>query len=279
MAMRSWWLTVCERNPFTTFLFFGVKTRVYCENLLEISHLRNYYRDYLCDDEAADISVSLTAGGLGFMSCLLREDITKTISVRFGSAEWIVYEQFSRQARRITPIPPFGLSPLADRLRLLHASAATLRSGTSKLTLVVFGDSGAGKSSILMTLLGEGWLFVCDDMLVVDLEQRVLPFTRPIGIREGLLLSLPSLWQERVRSSGTLVQGGRQPTYMIHPRDLGVEIDSEPASNVVTIQLNRGDQFSLRRVSQRKMVLHWRPELHQDAFLKWARNQEVLPWK
>ena len=48
--------------------------------------------------------------------------------------------------------------------------------------VLVVGPSYAGKTTISLGLVRQGWSYVCDDVALLD-EGRVLPFPRPIGVR------------------------------------------------------------------------------------------------
>jgi len=73
-----------------------------------------------------------------------------------------------------------GMSPLSALLYqrgilALHAAAVSNVRGA----ILLAGDSGAGKSALLATLLQRGWSLISDDLAVVDVDDEGCAFVRP----------------------------------------------------------------------------------------------------
>lgn len=89
----------------------------------------------------------------------------------------------------------------ADREELLEALDATLRMGIAHASpthllvhagvvgyrgqaIVLPGSSHAGKTTLVRALLARGATYLSDDVAVVDGDGRVLPFARPLAVRD-----------------------------------------------------------------------------------------------
>ena len=81
-----------------------------------------------------------------------------------------------------------------ERLRrfvTLHA-AAVARDGR---LVVLAGESGAGKTTLTLALLDEGWTYFSDDLAPVAIDTALVhPFPKPLGVKDA------SAW-ERVRGA------------------------------------------------------------------------------
>jgi hypothetical protein len=63
----------------------------------------------------------------------------------------------------------------------IHAAAV----GHEDHALVLVGPSGAGKSTLTIELVRRGWSYLTDDVVAISLlSERVLPFPKPIGIKQ-----------------------------------------------------------------------------------------------
>ncbi len=67
---------------------------------------------------------------------------------------------------------------------LIDVHAAMARVGDA--TVLLPGDPGAGKTTLMLEGLGRGWTLLCDDLafLIPDTGE-VIPLPRPIGVRSG----------------------------------------------------------------------------------------------
>lgn len=145
-------------------------------------HLRFYFADY-------EVARQLPCPAY---SLVIRGDVTGDRPVTYqcsGSdrrdAEWRDMEPSAD-----TVLPPLGA--LAQRgWAALHASA--LVPPAQNRALVIVGDSTAGKSTLALELLHRGWGFLSDDTTILDSARNIVPFTRPIGVRERTAQSFPWL--------------------------------------------------------------------------------------
>jgi hypothetical protein len=64
----------------------------------------------------------------------------------------------------------------------LHA-AAVARDGR---LLLLAGESGAGKTTLTLALLRDGWTYLSDDVAPIDVSTgEVVPFPKPLGVKEA----------------------------------------------------------------------------------------------
>jgi len=95
----------------------------------------------------------------------------------------------------------------------LHASCAA-RAGDGVLFL---GPPGAGKSDLVLRLLGRGWMLVADDQVEVEpVEPDALLATPPAALH-GLVRDLPVAAPARLRLVVDLLPPGEAPPRMPEP--------------------------------------------------------------
>lgn len=210
------------------------------------------------------------------MSASLDPGIEKMVRIKRGGSEWSVYERYTDRPRKVTPIPPLLLDKEAG-FRLLHASAFAIRScDGSEQAVVLRGKSGAGKSTLMLHSMSDGCCFVSDDMTWIR-DDFVFPFTRPIGIRQGLAASLDSALVDRCQKFGYMIITGGEQTYMIHARDLGLSICEKPLSTFAFVDLVCNDTTICDVDTNSKvpeLTLSWNPR--KDAQAGWEALKEQL---
>lgn len=86
-----------------------------------------------------------------------------------------------------------------DRVAAVLHAAAVERAGRA---LLLAGDSGAGKSSLSLALLGEGWRLTTDDLAAVTPEGALLPFPTPISLKPGTRNLLPPAAKAKTTPGG-----------------------------------------------------------------------------
>lgn len=134
------------------------------------------------------------------------------------AARWAIVRQLVWVARR------------RPWLALLHAGAIALPPGC----LLLCGDSGAGKSSLLAGLVHAGFPFVADD--IVPLEEGsglVWPVPLAISLKNGSWPALSSLFPELARAP--IVRFGGRTMRYLWPDARAVAVDSAgyPAAAVL----------------------------------------------
>lgn len=95
------------------------------------------------------------------------------------------YTSSESYERMETPIPPFNSEVFKTKFQTIHGAAVETKKGAG---LVISGESMVGKTTLLLSLLEDGFRFITDDIVVIERKgnQQVLhPFSRPLGIREN----------------------------------------------------------------------------------------------
>ena len=253
--------------------FRGVTVEFRCPDPADTAHLRYYLSDHLLTDGSpAELAVRLETADGGSFTRALGTATTKRVWWRTPTGPWRLYEQWDTHARLPSPVPPFGLPPLRDRLRLRHGAALAAPDGSAR-TLAVTGDSGAGKSVILVHLLHQGWAFVSDDLLVMDRQDpgRLYYYGRPVGVRESNLRLLPWLDTTLLADAPCLpTRWGR--TWMVRPQRLGrcAPVD-RPLRLAWRLHLTRGARLAVRTAGPTTYVT-WDPHLHLEEVLAVCRR-------
>lgn len=133
---------------------------------------------------------------------------------------------------------------------MIDLHAAFVRVGDAAVLLP--GDPGAGKTTLVLAVITRGGCLMCDDMSLMDLRSRkILPLPRPIGIRAGIPVSdfadrwRPPEWLQDPATPYLLParafsvvddQSPIRPTHIVFPRlDLKTESLLTPLPRAETI--------------------------------------------
>ncbi|GAA2734805.1 hypothetical protein [Streptomyces nogalater] len=251
--------------------FLGTTVDFHCAHPRDADHLRYYLDDHLLPERARDdtqVSVRLEADGDGCLTAALGTATPKRVWWRAPGGPWLLYEEWGVQARLPSPVPPFGLPPLRDRVRLRHGAALAAPDGEGR-ALAVTGASGTGKSVVVLHLLRQGWRFVSDDLLVLDRRTRgrLYYYGRPVGVRARSLPLLP--WLDASLLAGAPCVPTRWGgTWMVRPQRLGRCAPSDqPYRLSWRLDLARGDRFTARADGPTTRVA-WDPYRHLASLLE-----------
>jgi HPr kinase/phosphorylase len=103
----------------------------------------------------------------------------------------------------------------------LHASCAALEGEG----VLILGPPGAGKSDLVLRLIGRGWSLVADDQVEVEAAAGALLATPPAPLRGmlevrglGLFRDLPVHAPARLRLVVDLLEGAAAPPRLPEPR-------------------------------------------------------------
>jgi hypothetical protein len=159
-------------------------------------------------------------------------------------------------------VPPFGLAPLRDLVRVRHGAAVAAPDGGPR-TLAITGPSGAGKSVALVGLLRAGWRFVSDDLLVTNLRRpgALHYYGRPVGVRERSLPLLPWL-DPAVLAGAPRIPTRWGSTWMVRPEQLGrCASAAETLTLAWRLDLSRSADFTVAAAGRTTRV-GWDPQRH-----------------
>jgi|AKZA01.1.fsa_nt_gi hypothetical protein len=165
---------------------------------------------------------------------------------------------------RDTFLPPLQLSPFANKYFVLHGCAMRYKSKT----IAFLAPSMAGKTSLLLYLISKGFKAISDDLLFIDFtKQKVLPYKKPVGVRETGLDIIPKLRDmlNKCINNDTMIfynfEGKR--TWLTHLDDLFqdnvfyekeskidifIKIDSESDSNIKKMPLVNAYDYILESI-------------------------------
>ncbi|MFE4451365.1 hypothetical protein [Streptomyces sp. NPDC056796] len=248
--------------------FLDVTVEFRCPDPVDAAHLRYYLSDHLvAEGSPAGLVVRLETEDGGAFTQALGTAAVKRVRWRTAAGPWRLYEEWGARARLPSPVPPFGLPPLCDLVLIRHGAAVAAPDGTAR-ALAVTGDSGAGKSLVLLHLLRLGWVFVSDDLLVTDRRHRgrLYCYGRPVGVRERSLPLLPWLDAAVLDEAPVLpTRWGR--TWMVRPQRLGrCAPPDRPLRLAWRLHLTRGTRFEVRTDGPTSRVT-WDPRAHLEELL------------
>lgn len=234
--------------------FWGTKVDVQVQTLLDAQHMRYYFQDYLLPSEGrtpSAIKVELVAPNGPYVAAEPGERALRVKTAK--SNDWVLVGENDP-----SPIPPFTYDGLRTRFRTFHGSCIAPPHRPDR-GLVIHGQSTAGKSTLLLHLLDRGWTFVADDTCVVASDGGIVPYTRPIGVRDVASKSIPLV--EKARGKGISFATRTGTTRAIHVRDLSLSPSKGPVLWTWTAELVRSPHFTVDQVSPQS----WRVSLDVDA--------------
>ncbi len=231
--------------------FWGATVRVAVHNQADFTHIAYYFGDHLSQTVAfPDVSVEFRSRERSFFQS--EPDEREIHLIEHGTGrEWTIEGDDTMNAP--TPIPPLALLPLRSRVRTIHGAAAVHPTDPQR-AVVLHGPSTAGKSTLLLALLRRSWAFMSDDIIPVSEENRILRFTRPIGLRansaEILGLATSSFPEAPRFATPTGI------TRAVHPRALGLSLGPMSSDWTWTVTLvPTNETFRAKRTLSRHLHL------------------------
>lgn len=130
----------------------------------------------------------------------------------------------------------------------LHASCAALR-GDGVLFL---GPPGAGKSDLVLRLLGRGWSLVADDQVELADDEQGLTAAPPAALRGmlevrgvGLFRDIPVAAPARLRLAIDLLPPGEAPPRLPEPRRFATAGREIPRLSLAAREAGAADKVAL----------------------------------
>ena len=211
--------------------FWGVGVLVRCTSSTA-RHLQYYFEDYVVrgKPDRPDIDLRISGDVLRSPDC--------DFEVRYQG--WPKWQRLPPSGQSVFP----PLAQLAARgWGAVHGSA--LQTADGRGGMIVTGESTSGKSTLALELIRRGWRFLSDDTTLVTPANRIVPFTRPIGVRENTLLSMS--WMSEYVLNVPRLQTATGTTFMVHPTALA-RVGSE-CDWLWTARLTRSDVFRFSRTT------------------------------
>lgn len=187
------------------------------------AHLRYYFADYEAVREQFCPTYSLVIRG--------DVDGDHPVSYQCSGPDGRATDRWSLDASADTVLPP--LNELAKRGWVAVHASALVPPGQDR-ALVILGDSTAGKSTLTLELLRRGWGFLSDDTTILDSRLNILPFTRPIGVRENTAQAFP--WLADALRDAPAFTTPTGVTRMVRAAAIGHVAPSAPWYWTVTLQ-------------------------------------------
>lgn len=253
----------------TDFCFYGVRTRVVVPSAKDADHLLYYYGDHPRAPGPANLTITLrSSNGAPFFTSLRDAHVEKQIWTDTGHGPTL-YESFTLGATRRTPLPPVGFAGVGPDLYMYHGAALLTAQGAA----IIRGDSGTGKSALLLALLAEtGAAFVSDDILVIDPRGQIWPIYRPVGVRDIILDRLAPR-QRAAALDARPISTVTGTTYMVRPAALTALAPMQGHPVTLDIRLSRSPGFTC---SARQIGRLMRLEIAYDPDTAFARAAEKV---
>lgn len=174
--------------------------------------LRNYIQEQCCENQV-HIEVPEEVNGSYMHTYLNNQTVENFIITKDNNR--LIWQSKS------TPIPPFLFAPYRGNYVLLHGCAVL--SPNNKVSIFL-GDSMMGKTYLSISLLRNGYRLIADDLIIFRIaDQNILPYHKPIGLRETTVEHDPHLRlvvnNKSVERLEFRADSGKK-TWLIHVEDI-----------------------------------------------------------
>jgi hypothetical protein len=228
--------------------FFGCRIAVRCTEP-DADDLRFFFGPHVLSPtdrgEPAGLRLDLVADSGFFRSLLAKDRAHKAFTLRGGDGAVLVHREFLDWSSVPSPLPPFRL--LADRVCVVQATVLT-RGGH---TVALVGTPYSGKTSVGLAMARRGWVFVSDQLLVVERATGdVLPYCVPVGLRGATLVAMRAagLVRGAVRATVSEVSG---EVVLVRPETVSAPISaSTRLREPVLVHVRRDDGGPTRLMEQ-----------------------------
>jgi hypothetical protein len=202
---------------------------------------------HVANDAAAETSLTLFEEGNGFVLLEDGEVIDRVSSDR--AARWALVREVAGEGRALA------------KLALLHASAVQTPSGC----LLLCGESGSGKSTLLAGLVGEGYPFVADDVVLLERPSGLVwPTPFAISIKEPSWPVVSRMFP-KLDEAPILCFGGRVMRHL-QPDESAIAADAgQPIAAVLFVRYGEEADATLEPLSAK------------DSLERLCRGGSILP--
>lgn len=194
--------------------FFGVSICVCSENAALIRRITYIFRYFISNDSQPQIYFHVSIRKNPTLDPNILDDGlltngTAIISYSYDNAKFYPWEF------QDTFLPPLQISPLAGQFLVLHGCGIRM----NNQTVAFIAPSLAGKTTMVYHALKHGAKCITDDLLFIKGDQ-VIPYKKPIGIRDTNELALNDLRNKSGITPLTLTNPLGASTYLVHLDDL-----------------------------------------------------------
>lgn len=156
-------------------------------------------------------------------------------------------------------------------MSMLHASGIVM----NKQAVLFSAAAGSGKSTISAILKAQGFGYLSDDFIAVDLHGKAYPFPAAISVKEGAVEALsayfPELADQQTKQSFVGKQVRYLPVFNVDEHTKGVTVKA-----FVFVQYSKSEPFNFEEVTKKKALelllqetwVNPTPEL-VTAFFEW----------
>lgn len=248
--------------------FWGNIIECFFVSKQQLEWFNYYFQDYLTDFESEISLLILPQKFADTFDSLF----SFNVYVSKTGEKWRYYTSSECDERVETPIPPFNLDVFKNKFHTIHGAALETKKGAG---LVISGESMAGKTTLLLSLLENGFSFITDDIVVIERNgdrQLLHPFSRPLGIRENTARLFENCIPLRRNHESFETPNGR-----IFPLHINNTLFSKSSSPVVwkwTVLLEKASSCASIEIGPQTLKLYL-IDIYKDA--EWAKFT-ILTW-
>jgi hypothetical protein len=222
----------------------------------DLTHYDYYFKYFV--EQSFDINTQVKTiwtadfGYQSFSKALENPEYLKAIHIVVGE-EIFLYDSFREKPSKPSLIPPLHLNPF-DNQHIGFHGAALVRDHKS---ILIFGKNNSGKSTCSVNLIWDGYKLLSDDLIIYNfINNKILAFPRPIGLREGTIIAYPEIKKALINKQLIRYKAVDYTHLMISPELLvpgcladsatpSVAIFLRPISGINQIIIHKVDKSSL----------------------------------
>lgn len=200
--------------------FYGFLLELNFTHIEDFFHYKYYFNYFInkfsCIKSKLETNWIGDSGRQAFTKILEDPQYFKEIQVIHNDHTFL-YDKFNCQPFLPSLVPPLHLSPFCDQYIGFHGAVLAY----DQKSILIFGKSNSGKSTYSINLILNGYKLLSDDIIIYDaLNNQLLAFPRPIGIREGTLKAYPRIKKLLNRKKFIRYQSINYSHLMISPEEL-----------------------------------------------------------
>lgn len=193
--------------------FFGTEILVSSDNELLIDRI-NYIFKYFLSNGEPQLFFKVSIEKKDYADSRILDDglLTNGIANISYSYDNIKYYPWNFSD---TFLPPLQIPPLAGRFLVLHGCAIRVMN----MTVAFIAPSLGGKTTLVYHSIKNGALCITDDLIFIE-DGYIIPYKKPVGIRESNHIALADLINKKHISPLTLINPKGNATYLTHLNDV-----------------------------------------------------------
>lgn len=198
----------------TNLCFFGTEIEIHSENKVLIDRINYIFKYFISSGDNPTLFFNITIRQNVTVDTTLADDglltnRTAMISYSYNNIDYTKWKYSD------TFLPPLQVPPFAGKFLVLHGCAIRIKNKT----IAFVAPSLGGKTTLVYYSLKKGAKCITDDLIFL-IKGNVVPYKKPVGIRETNRMALSDLPDSLRDSSLVLSNSIGNRTYLMHLDEL-----------------------------------------------------------